>query len=50
MRTESARFLADKGWLLGPWNSSGELAIGNANKGIDEPHVHRMVTEIYLIG
>ena len=46
MRIERAKVSTDKGWLLGPWMSSSELAIGYANKGIDEPHVHRMVTEI----
>ena len=47
MRIERAKVSTDKGWLLlGLWKSSSELAIGYANKGIDEPHVHRMVTEI----
>ena len=50
MRLEHADSSQEKGWLFGPWNSNSELSIGYANKGIDEPHVHRTVTEIYLVG
>ena len=39
----------DKGWYIGPWNSDLPLSIGFANKGIDEPHLHRQISEIYLI-
>jgi mannose-6-phosphate isomerase-like protein (cupin superfamily) len=39
----------DKGWSLGPWNSSLALSIGYANAGIDEPHLHTQITEIYLV-
>jgi len=49
MRLEHAHTTADKGWLIGPWNSEIELSIGYANKGIDEPYAHRLVNEIYLI-
>lgn len=38
-----------KGWLLGKWNADLPLAIGYANVGIDEPHVHSRITEIYLV-
>lgn len=38
-----------KGWYAGPWNSSLNIAIGYANRAIDEPHDHQRVTEIYLI-
>lgn len=41
--------LSEKGWYVGPWNSSLDVSIGYANKGIDEPHVHTLVTEIYLV-
>ncbi len=49
MRLLQADAAAEKGWLIGPWNSENELSIGYANRGIDEPHVHRLITEIYLI-
>jgi mannose-6-phosphate isomerase-like protein (cupin superfamily) len=39
----------DKGWYAGPWNSSLPISVGYANTGIDLPHIHRQVTEIYLI-
>jgi mannose-6-phosphate isomerase-like protein (cupin superfamily) len=39
----------DKGWYAGPWNSSLPISIGYANAGIDLPHLHRQITEIYLI-
>jgi mannose-6-phosphate isomerase-like protein (cupin superfamily) len=38
-----------KGWLAGPWDSELAISIGYANQGIDEPHVHRQITEIYLV-
>lgn len=38
-----------KGWYAGPWNSDLPISIGYANAGINEPHLHRQVTEIYLI-
>jgi mannose-6-phosphate isomerase-like protein (cupin superfamily) len=49
MRIEQADARADKGWLIGPWNSENELSIGYANRGVNEPHAHRLITEIYLI-
>ena len=39
----------DKGWYLGPWNSDLALSIGYANTGIDEPHVHQQMSEVYLV-
>lgn len=50
MRLEHAESSETKGWLIGPWNSKNELSIGYANTGLDEPHVHGIVTEIYLVG
>jgi mannose-6-phosphate isomerase-like protein (cupin superfamily) len=38
-----------KGWSLGPWNASLPVAVGYANAGVDEPHRHRRITEIYLV-
>lgn len=40
---------APKGWYLGPWNSELPFPVGYANQGIDEPHVHHEVFEIYLV-
>jgi len=40
---------SDKGWYFGPWNSDLKVSVGYANKGIDEPHVHSQITEIYLV-
>ena len=39
-----------KGWFAGPWNSDLAVSVGFANEGIDEPHVHSEITEIYLVG
>ena len=49
MRIERADSQKMKGWFLGPWNSKLDFAVGYANRGIDEPHVHHQITEIYLI-
>lgn len=48
MRLEKADASA-KGWLIGGWNSDLKISVGYANKGIDEPHVHSEITEIYLV-
>ena len=49
MRIEKADPQKMKGWFLGPWNSELDIAVGYANQGIDEPHIHHRITEIYLI-
>lgn len=49
MRLERGVNLSAKGWYLGPWNSSLAISVGYATAGIDEPHVHTAITEIYLI-
>jgi mannose-6-phosphate isomerase-like protein (cupin superfamily) len=48
MRLEHAQLDA-KGWLAGPWDGPLEVSVGYANEGVDEPHVHSRVTEIYLV-
>ena len=48
MRLEKAD-AQDKGWLIGGWNSNLEIAIGYANKGINEPHAHSEIKEIFLV-
>lgn len=38
-----------KGWFVGPWNSKVPVPIGYANEGIDQPHFHEKMYEVYLI-
>ncbi len=40
---------AAKGWFTGAWDSDLTINVGYANAGVDEPHYHRTVTEIYLV-
>ena len=49
MRIEHANRNIGKGWYAGPWNSNLDISVGYANEGIDEPHVHTRITEIYLV-
>ncbi|HRQ41681.1 MAG TPA: cupin domain-containing protein [Chloroflexota bacterium] len=38
-----------KGWFVGPWNSEVPIPIGYANQGINEPHLHEKMFEVYLV-
>ena len=38
-----------KGWLAGPWDSSLPVSIGYASEGVDEPHLHPTLTEVYMV-
>lgn len=49
MRIETADLMQAKGWLCGPWDSDLTVSVGFASRGIDEPHFHQQITEIYLI-
>jgi mannose-6-phosphate isomerase-like protein (cupin superfamily) len=49
MRLEHARFDLAKGWYAGPWNSPLGISVGYACTGVDEPHLHTQICEIYLI-
>src|SRR4051812_16391861 len=49
MRLERADPAIVKGWYLGPWNSDLPISLGYAPQGIDEPHAHTRMTEIYLV-
>ena len=49
MKREHAAGDAAKGWYVGPWNGSLPLPVGYANTGIDDPHVHTRLTEVYMI-
>jgi len=49
MRVERANLSNPKGWFAGPWDSDLAISIGYACQGIDDPHMHSEVTEIYLV-
>jgi len=49
MRIERANHTIDKGWYFGKWNSEIDISVGYANKGVDEPHLHTKISEIYLV-
>jgi mannose-6-phosphate isomerase-like protein (cupin superfamily) len=49
MRIEKASHTVDKGWYVGPWNSDLTISVGYANAGIDQPHLHTEINEIYLV-
>jgi mannose-6-phosphate isomerase-like protein (cupin superfamily) len=49
MRIEKADQSIAKGWYLGPWDSNLDISIGFANDGVNEPHLHRRMTEIYFM-
>ncbi|MGH7639580.1 MAG: cupin domain-containing protein [Candidatus Dormibacteria bacterium] len=49
MRRYSPPHPGAKGWLCGPWNSRLQLSIGYANQGVDEPHLHSRIHEVYLV-
>ena len=38
-----------RGWFGGPWDSDIPVAIGYADEGVDDPHVHDSMYEIYFI-
>ena len=49
MRVERADRTSAKGWYAGPWDGDLSIPIGYANAGIDEPHVHTEMFEIYFV-
>lgn len=38
-----------KGWFVGPWNSRVPVAVGWADRGVNHPHRHDEMCEIYLV-
>jgi quercetin dioxygenase-like cupin family protein len=38
-----------KGWFVGPWNSDLPVAVGWADRGVNQPHKHDEMYEIYLV-
>lgn len=49
MRIEKPDPSKPKGWYAGPWDSALDISIGYANEGVDDPHEHRQMTEVYFI-
>jgi quercetin dioxygenase-like cupin family protein len=49
MRIEQSDPSRAKGWYFGPWNSDLAVSVGYATTGVDEPHYHRAMSEVYLI-
>src|SRR5687768_6073645 len=49
MRLQRANHKRPKGWYLGPWDCDLEVALGYANEGIDEPHFHTSMSEVYMV-
>ena len=49
MRFARANLTDDKGWHAGPWDSDLAVSIGFANKGIDQPHIHTQISEVFLV-
>ena len=49
MRIEKVDKSIAKGWYLGPWDSDLDISLGFANEGVDEPHLHKRMTEIYFM-
>ena len=49
MRLLKPRADVPKGWYFGAWNSEQAISVGYANEGVNEPHYHQRMSEIYLI-
>jgi mannose-6-phosphate isomerase-like protein (cupin superfamily) len=49
MRIERIDPAAAKGWLAGSWDSNLAVSVGYATTGVDEPHLHSELTEVYLV-
>src|SRR6266508_921201 len=37
------------GWCYGPWNTDLRISVGYSNGGVDQPHRHTQITEIYFV-
>ena len=38
-----------KGWYVGTWNGTFPFPVGYARTGIDDPHLHTLVMEVFLV-
>ena len=41
--------LRPKGWYFGPWDYDLGVSLGYANEGIDKPHFHQRMSEVYMV-
>jgi mannose-6-phosphate isomerase-like protein (cupin superfamily) len=49
LRNAGAENIGGKGWFVGPWNSAVPVPIGWADVGLNEPHQHERMNEVYLV-
>ena len=49
MRLVHADTSVAKGWHLGAWNADLTMSIGYATEGVDDPHMHTQLQEVYLV-
>ncbi len=49
MRLERNHHHGPKGWYFGPWDSALGVSLGYAYEGIDEPHFHQRMSEVYMV-
>jgi len=49
VRVERAIPGINKGWYRGPWNSALAVSIGYATQGLNEPHLHQRMAEVYMV-
>lgn len=49
LKNAAAEGIGGKGWFVGPWNSPVPVPIGWADEGVDEPHRHQQMYEVYLV-
>src|SRR4051794_8146119 len=49
MRLEHADPALAKGGYAGPWESDLAVSVGYANAGVDDPHLHLRIRELYLV-
>ncbi len=49
MYIEKASPTAERGWCIGPWDSSVSVSVGSVDRAGRAPHYHEHITEIYLV-
>jgi uncharacterized protein YjlB len=48
-KTPPAPGFGEQCWYVGTWNGTFPFPVGYAETGIDDPHVHTLVKEVFLI-
>ena len=48
-RDSRATSEAGKGWFAGPWDSALPIAAGWADRGVNRPHRHDQMYEVYFV-